>query len=158
MARHQGPHATGSSWQRAPKDKRCSLQPAADRRGAGRGSTGKAAFSLLEKTAEPPRELSLLSSAPGSQGDCEVRPTSVNFWRRAAWARLPPSACAVVARRVLPPRRLGGSVRSRRSTTLLRYQREEESRAEGHVQCVLLNNLRVSCGRHNPSPLNVTNI
>lgn len=124
----------------------------------GRGSTGKAASSLLEKTAEPPRELSLLSSAPGSRGDCEVCPTSVNFRRSAAWAWLPPSACAVVARSVLPPRRLGGSVRARRSTTLLRYSREEESRAEGHVQCVLLNSLRVSCGRHNPSPLNVTNI
>nr|XP_019830550.1 PREDICTED: uncharacterized protein LOC109569523 [Bos indicus] len=50
-------------------------------------------------------------SAVGSRADCEVPVHICNFWTSAAWVRLPPGACAVAARRILPSRRLGGSTR-----------------------------------------------
>ena len=75
-----------------------------------RGRTGKAALSLTQKPTARPAEFSL-SSAVGSRADCELPVHICNFWTSAAWVRLPPSACAVVARRILPSRRLGGSAR-----------------------------------------------
>lgn len=98
MVRHQKPHTTGSSWQRAPKDERGSLKLSANCKGR-EVSSWKAAQSLLEKPTERPAAFSLLFSAVESRGNCEVGSRICNFWRSAAWVRLLPGACAAVLAR-----------------------------------------------------------
>ena len=121
-----------------------------------RGRTGKAALSLTQKPTARPAAFSLLSSAVGSRADCEVPVHICNFWTSAAWVRLPPSACAVAARRILPSRRLGRSARPGgvRPCCGIPWRRKQG----GRLCTVFFAAQFDSCEYYIPSPFNITDI